>query len=337
MAATLLSTVLLTLPQQLGLFTVLLLVHNSFGAMQDVAIDALAVNTLREDERGLANGLMFAGASIGQLVGGSGVLFMAPYTGFQPTFFFVAGCILLVTVAVVLPMKEAPGKPRRVFPGSRLRAAAAEIHDFAIDSFRSFLGTRGALSGLVFALLPAGAMCLGLALQSNLAVELGMKDDEVAWLNVWSTVINGGGCVLGGWLSDRYGRRRTLAVFIALQSVPVVYLMNELARHGWVMPIDVNAANRAAVPAALVMALWIATLSYNLFNGLMYGTRSAIFMTSPTRAWPRRSSPPTWRCSTSRSPTAPTGRASRPRPGATRRRCWSTPCSASSAWRRCRS
>ena len=46
MAATLLSTMALTLPQQLGLFTIVLLVHNTFGAMQDVAIDALAVNTL---------------------------------------------------------------------------------------------------------------------------------------------------------------------------------------------------------------------------------------------------------------------------------------------------
>src|SRR5262245_34378566 len=200
MAATLLSTVLIPLPQQLGLFTAVLLVHNSFGAMQDVAIDALAVNTLHEDERGLANGLMFAGASIGQLVGGSGVLFMAPYTGFQPTFFFVAACILLVTVLVVLPMREAPGEPRPVGAGSRLRTAAAEMRDFALSSFRSFLGTRGALSGLVFALLPSGAMCLGLALQTNLAVELGMKDDEVAWLNVWSTLINGGGWVLDGWL-----------------------------------------------------------------------------------------------------------------------------------------
>jgi PAT family beta-lactamase induction signal transducer AmpG len=278
MAATLLSTVLIPLPAQLGLFTAVLLLHNSFGAMQDVAIDALAVNTLREDERGLANGLMFAGASIGQLVGGSGVLFLAPYTGFQPTFFFVAGCILLVTVLVVLPMREAPGEPRPVVPGSRVRSAAAEIRDFALSSFRSFLGTRGALSGLVFALLPAGAMCLGLALQTNLAVELGMKDDEVAWLNVWSTIINAIGCVLGGWLSDRYGRRRMLAVFIVLQSVPVLYLMNELARHGWVMPVEVNAPDRPAVPPVLVMALWIATLGYNLFNGFMYGTRSAIFM-----------------------------------------------------------
>src|ERR1700754_4909965 len=91
MAVTLLSTVLLTLPQQLGLFTIILLVHNTFCAMQDVAIDALAVNTLQEQERGLANGLMFGGASIGQLVGGSGVLFLTSVTGFQSTFFFVAG------------------------------------------------------------------------------------------------------------------------------------------------------------------------------------------------------------------------------------------------------
>jgi hypothetical protein len=45
-------------------------VHNSFGAMQDVAIDALAVNTLHEDERGLANGVMFAGAALGMALGG---------------------------------------------------------------------------------------------------------------------------------------------------------------------------------------------------------------------------------------------------------------------------
>ena len=45
--------------------------HNIFGATQDVAIDALAVNTLPEHERGLANGVMFAGAYLGQAIGGA--------------------------------------------------------------------------------------------------------------------------------------------------------------------------------------------------------------------------------------------------------------------------
>ena len=42
MALTLLSLIFLDLPSQLALFTGILLVHNTFGAMQDVAIDGLA-------------------------------------------------------------------------------------------------------------------------------------------------------------------------------------------------------------------------------------------------------------------------------------------------------
>jgi PAT family beta-lactamase induction signal transducer AmpG len=278
MALTLMSTVLLKLPEQLALFTIVLLVHNSFGAMQDVAIDALAVNTLAEHERGLANGLMFAGAAIGQAAGGAGVLFLAGVTGFQPTFFFVAGAILAVTLFVVLPMREPPS-PRQHEPGpSRWQTAVREMRGFAVASFRSFLGTRGAFLGLLFALLPAGAMCLGLALQSNLAVELGLDDNQVAALNLWSGIIQAAFMVVGGYLSDRLGRRRTLAVYIALMSVPVLYLAMVLQQHGWVMPVSQTAANRPVAPDALVLALWIAVLTYGVALGLMYGTRSAIFM-----------------------------------------------------------
>ena len=279
MALTLMATVMLKLPEQLALFTIILLVHNTFGAMQDVAIDALAVNTLAEDERGLANGLMFGGASIGQGLGGAGVLFLASYTGFQPTFFFVAGAILAVTLFVVLPMREV-SVPRPVIEGiSRLRQAGREMRAFAVDSFRAFLDTRGAAFGVLFALLPGGAMCLGLALQSNLAVELGMDDGQVAWMGLWTNIISAGFTVLGGFLSDRYGRRRTLALFIASQSLPVLYLMWVLQQYGYVLPLSPNDPARAALPlAAMVTALWVAVLLYAVGNGLMYGTRTAAFM-----------------------------------------------------------
>ncbi len=278
MALTLLSTVLLDLPQQLWLFTIILFVHNTFGAMQDVAIDALACSTLQAEERGLANGMMFGGAMIGSMLGGSGVLFLSGMTGFQPTFFVVAGAILAVTAFVVLPMKELPGPARAVVVGSKLAQAGREMRTFAVDAFRSFLGSPGAYGGLLFALLPAGAMCLGLTLQSNLAVELGMSNDQVAALGFWSSMLNASFCVLGGYLSDRLGRRRTLAVYLALMSLPVFYLMNELSKYGWVMPVPAGAENRPQVPVALVTALWIATLFYAVGQGLMYGTRSAIMM-----------------------------------------------------------
>lgn len=277
MMLTLLACTGLNLPAQLGVLTGVLLVHNSFGAMQDVAIDALAVSTLHEDERGLANGVMFAGAAIGTAVGGSGVLFMMPLFGLKGGFVFVAGCIALVTVFIVLPLKEArtPIAERRA---AGLASATREMKQFSMEAFRSFLGTRGAFAGLFFALLPAGAMSLGLALQSNLAVEVGMDDNSVAWLNLWSNVVSAAFMVIGGWVSDRYGRRRTLFVYLALMSLPVLYMMGALIEYQWIMPVSPNDTVKRLAAPALVTAVWIATLTYAVAQGLMYGTRSAIFM-----------------------------------------------------------
>jgi MFS transporter, PAT family, beta-lactamase induction signal transducer AmpG len=274
MAATLLALMAVPLPQGLGIFTAILLVHNSFGAVQDVAIDSLAVNTLAEDERGLANGLMFAGASVGQAVGGSGVLFLIGTMGFQSSFVFVAGAILAVTIFVALPMREAPAENSATDKTGSWRRASHEMREFAVQSFRSFVGTRAAFSAVFFSLLPAGAMSLGLSLQSNLAVELGMSDEQVGALNLWSSLVSGVAMVIGGFLSDRLGRRRTLFVYLATMSLPVLYLMIVLQQHGYVMP---RPPGGAPMPD-LITALWIATMAYAVFQGLMYGTRTAIIM-----------------------------------------------------------
>lgn len=272
---TLLVLIAVPLPVGLPIFTAILLVHNSFGAIQDVAIDSLAVNTLTEDERGLANGLMFAGAAIGQAVGGSGVLFAMAYVPFQSTFFLVAGAIAMVTGFVVLPMKEKMVEKLALPEGvSPWRQAVGEMRAFAVQSFQSFVGTSGAFRGVFFALLPAGAMSLGLALQSNLAVEVGMNDDQVGSLNLWTNIISAASMVIGGWLSDKLGRRITLAWYLALMSLPVLYLMWILHQHGYVMP---RAPGGAPLPE-LISQLWYASLAYAVFQGLMYGTRSAIMM-----------------------------------------------------------
>lgn len=273
MAATILCLLPVPLPEGLWLFSAILFVHNSVAAVQDVAIDSLAVATLNEDERGLANGLMFAGASVGQGIGGSGVLFVLGWVGFQGSIVLVALALLAVTTFIVLPMKEALVAGVEQATGG-LRAAGTEMKRFAVASFRSFVGTPGAFRGVFFSLLPAGAMSLGLALQSNLAVEVGMDDDAVALLTLWSMIISSAAMVIGGQLSDKLGRRSTLAVYLTGMSFPVLYLMWMLHQHGYVMP---RAPGSPPIPE-LITVLWIATLSYSVFQGLMYGTRSAIMM-----------------------------------------------------------
>ena len=204
---------------------------------------------LPEHERGVANGFMFAGASIGQAVGGSGVLFLTAVMPFGSTYIFVAATILLVTRV----HRAAAARSRRVrrdrpADKSALAAVGADLARFVREAWHAFTGSRAALVGVSSSLLPFGAYALSLALQSNLAVELGLDDNAVAQLNLASTVVFALACVAGGWLSDRFGRRSSLALFVFLTVVPTLWLAYAMQQAGWIMPIDVKAAESPRRP-----------------------------------------------------------------------------------------
>ncbi len=284
MMATLLAAMGVDFVGQLTLFTAIIFLHNAFGATMDVAIDALAVSALPEDERGTANGFMFAGASIGQTIGGSGVLFL---TGagmpFASTYLFVVAAILAITVFVVLPLRE-KARPALSESARAARNVGRELLNFVVNAWRAFTGSRAALVGVLYAVLPAGAYALSLALQSNLAVELGLNDNEVAQLNLYTTLIFAPSCILGGWLSDRFGRRSTLAIFVFLTVVPTLWLAWTMWQAGWIMPVDMKMANRPQPSTVLIVTFWVASIVYNVFQGLYYGIRSALFMDVTTPA-----------------------------------------------------
>jgi len=283
MMATLAAAMEVDFVGQLGLFTAIIFLHNAFAATMDVAIDALAVSVLPEEERGSANGFMFAGASIGQTIGGSGVLFLIAVMPFQSTYLFVIGTILAITVFVVLPLRE-NARPALGDAAGAVRNVAREMLDFVVNAWRAFTGSRAALVGVLYAALPAGAYALSLALQSNLAVELGLDDNEVAQLNLYTTLIFAPACILGGWLSDRFGRRSTLTIFVVLTVVPTLWLAWTMWQAGWIMPVDMKMANRPQPSTVLIVTFWVACIVYNVFQGLYYGIRSALFMDITTPA-----------------------------------------------------
>jgi len=76
MIATLLMTVALDLVADFELLLAVIVLNNVFCATQDVAMDALAISTLKEEERGRANGFMFGGQYLGIALGGGGAIFV---------------------------------------------------------------------------------------------------------------------------------------------------------------------------------------------------------------------------------------------------------------------
>ena len=287
MTLSLLAAMTVDMAAHLRLFTALIVVVNVFSATQDVAIDALACDVLPADERGVASGFMFAGQSIGIALGGGGVLFLTTHMPFRTTFLLVAAAVVLIGVFVSWQLREhrasANNAARDEGGGAAplLGSVARRLVEFVQATWRAFAGSRAASLGLIFAVLPLGAMGLGLALRSTLAVELGLSDNSIGVLSVLASVVSAIGCVVGGWLSDHFGRRRTTAVFIALMSVPTLAMMLSLSSAGIVESV-VGApgagANTRVIPSAVITMFWAAVLFYNLAQGLMYGSSTALFM-----------------------------------------------------------
>ena len=270
-----------------GLFTAVIFVHNVCAAAQDVAIDALAVQVLPVEERGTANGFMFGGQAVGQALGGSGILLIGAALPFASTYFIAVGMMTLILVGVSWRLRERAAVP---IPWSidaedvgRWTRIARELREFLRAAWSAFIGTRAAALGVVFAALPLGAYALSLSLQSNLAVELGLGDEAIGTLGLWSSLMSALGCVVGGWMSDRYGRRRMIALFVGLTAVPTICLALSMRAVGHIMPVDPTQLGIVADPGLVSTFRWLC-IGYGFLQGLTYGSSTALFMDITTPA-----------------------------------------------------
>ena len=274
---------------ELKLYTAIILLVNIFGATQDVAIDALACTTLKKSERGTANGLMFAGAYLGNALGGAGVLILSAEIGFANAGYLAIGSILVVTILVAIPLREPKTDDALDEDDSgdvhRVKAIANEIATYAVQVVQMFRSSRSAMFAGVLALLPFGALSLSLALGANLAVEFGMSDTEIGKLTLVAAVVSALGCVVGGFLSDRFGRRKMLGMYVLGMAVPPLVLAAYMQSEGYIAPIDPTIENRPATPAILVTVFWATSIGFSVIQGLMYGTRTALFMDVVQPKW----------------------------------------------------
>ncbi len=110
MALTLLALLPLDPTAQLGMVSFLLFLHNTFASLQDVAVDALAVDLLEESERGRANAMMWAGKAAGVALGGGGGTVLAKYAGWSALFVAMAIAVGLVALVPLL-VRERPITP----------------------------------------------------------------------------------------------------------------------------------------------------------------------------------------------------------------------------------
>ena len=241
------------------------IVHNVFCATQDVAIDSLAVSTLQLDERARGNGFMFAGQYFGIMLGGGAAVFVSGLVGFHGALGYVAMLSALNLVFVLLFVHDPHVRPAAAREADFVRKLVAHLVGFVKEVYASFWKSgRGPILGTAFALLPCGAIALAYAILATIQVDYGLDEGQIARLQISNTIAGAIGCLLGGFIGDRYGTRRTVATGFALTSLVTFGLATQVSQLGL-----------TAVPSGFFHGSIIA---HGFFFGMAYGSRNAIFM-----------------------------------------------------------
>ena len=272
--------------QTLGMF---FLIHNIFAALQDVSSDALAVDTLSDEELPLANGLMFVAKGFGAMFAVLGLSRVLNDSGFHAAL-QVQIAVLGVIMMIPLFVRERPGD--QLFPWSEASSETPSADDGDVMTFGEIVTAfQSAVSGSTAKM--ALVLCTIMWIGGGMGTGMGIIDfqweflfvDELNWdaqdfldakgLPVFLMTMLG--FLVGGLLGSKFGSKKTLTVAVAV---------------GTLMTVAWSALRGQWTDSSMMLQIWLvwtlvwAIVGANLLAFLMSvtskevaGTQFSIYMT----------------------------------------------------------
>jgi len=247
--------------------------------VQDVAVDGMAVDLLRDGERATANGLMFGAQSVGIAAGGAGSGWLIAQTGGAAAAMLAVAAFIGLAVAMIIVLRERTGE--RLLPWSAGEASATSLArqagawiEILRRTFRTLLHGRSllALLGIVLA-----GSCWGfyLALAPLIsASETGWDTARYSSMSGLGSLVSGIAAIaVFGLLIERFGTRAGLMVATGLMgavSIAGALLAdswsNEAVMVGYIMALNCLYVMILVGFAALAMRLCDPTVSATQFG-----------------------------------------------------------------------
>ena len=272
--------------ETLGMF---FLIHNIFAALQDVSSDALAVDTLSDEELPLANGLMFVAKGFGAMFAVLGLSRVLNDSGFHAAL-QVQIVVLAAIMLIPLFVRERPDD--QMFPWSEASPEASSADGGDIMTFGEIVTAfRSAVSGSTAKM--ALVLCTIMWIGGGMGTGMGIIDfqweflfvDELNWdaqdfldakgLPVFLMTMLG--FLVGGLLGSKFGSKKTLTVAVAV---------------GTLMTVAWSALRGQWTDSSMMLQIWLvwtlvwAIVGANLLAFLMSvtskevaGTQFSIYMT----------------------------------------------------------
>jgi PAT family beta-lactamase induction signal transducer AmpG len=248
MALTVFAMVTFDVTRDLKLLMQMIFLHTVFNSLQDVAVDALAVDILPENERGRANGLMYGSKYIGGTIGGFGMATVITYATLN-TALVVQTSILLAIMMMPLLVRESAGES----PPSE---SLATIRNALLQAF-------SLRSTLVAAVLMLGAFfASGMLNATAIRLFVGEMKWEIADYTAisggWGLAVGGVCAAITGFLTDKLGRKPVAIVAscgLALGWLAAAMLRSLWTEHWFVWVLGLYAEGCLSILSVSLIAL----------------------------------------------------------------------------------
>ncbi|MBD2757508.1 MFS transporter [Spirosoma validum] len=205
--------------------------HSVFAAIQDASVDAMAISTIPENERGRVNAFMRAGFLIGTGVGAAVFSQLLRNYGFFNAALTQSLCLLTLTVLTFF-IRERPEDRllpsfnhretalNRPIPLQRTQQTDPSFQWLFTELFKGLFSKR---SLFLFGSVVAAYVSISLFLRAynyHLIQKLGWADTSVSLLTgtygmIVATIV----ALTGGFIADRIGPRRLLVIVLSLVAV----------------------------------------------------------------------------------------------------------------------
>ncbi|HLV19246.1 MAG TPA: MFS transporter [Polyangiaceae bacterium] len=268
-------------PSQLTLLSWLLFLQVLCSSLQDVAIDALAIDVFPMHELGRANAFMTAGQIGGLAIGAAGLSQLIARFGFRSA---VIAEVAAIAVLMCFPLllRERPGERRLPWSsgGAVVAPTPTQTQSFGHLLRRVLVAvtTRSSLVYVAGILLAVTTNKLAQTIFKVHAVqELGWLDVELTqFVGVYGALVGLAGAALAGTLADRLGHVRLLTcVVLALAASSLAFAL--VAEH-WLRPAVVGVYllfNTALLAMAVVT---INALAMDLCTPAIAASQYAVYM-----------------------------------------------------------
>ncbi len=208
---------------------------NLCAATQDIAVDGLAVDILKQEELGPGNAAQVAGYKMGMILGGGILVWLAGRTGWGGLFLTMAAVAALPLIFILRHREADPGGPdvsARPKPSDFLHALAAALRSPGAIPFLVFLATYKTGEAMIDMMFKPFLVDCGFGAQ-----QIGL------WVGTWGMAASLLGSVFGGWLATRLPIVQALFAAASLRLIPLVAEL-------WLSTISPTISQVAAVTVA---------------------------------------------------------------------------------------